>query len=38
LIGAALGFIGAMYNLIREGLKMAREAEAERQERAKAGR
>jgi F0F1-type ATP synthase assembly protein I len=26
LVGAALGFIGAMYNLIREGLKMTREA------------
>jgi F0F1-type ATP synthase assembly protein I len=32
LIGAALGFIGAMYNLIREGMKMAREVEAERRE------
>jgi F0F1-type ATP synthase assembly protein I len=37
LVGAALGFIGAMYNLIREGLKMAREAEAERREREKIG-
>jgi F0F1-type ATP synthase assembly protein I len=26
LVGAALGFIGAMYNLIREGLRMTREA------------
>ena len=30
LVGAGLGFIGAMYNLIREGLKMQQEAEAER--------
>jgi F0F1-type ATP synthase assembly protein I len=26
LIGAGLGFVGAMYNLIREGLKLQREA------------
>jgi len=26
LVGAALGFVGSMFNLIREGLKMAREA------------
>ena len=32
LVGAVLGFIGAMYNLIREGLKMSREVEAERRE------
>jgi len=25
LVGTGLGFVGAMYNLIREGLKMARE-------------
>ncbi len=25
LVGAGLGFIGAMYNLIRQGLRMARE-------------
>ena len=30
LVGAGLGFIGAMYNLIREGLKMQREVESER--------
>lgn len=30
LVGAGLGFVGAMYNLIREGLKMQREVETER--------
>ncbi|MBN1344217.1 MAG: AtpZ/AtpI family protein [Phycisphaerae bacterium] len=30
LIGAGLGFVGAMYNLIREGLKLQREVEAQR--------
>ncbi len=29
LIGAGLGFVGAMYNLIREGLKLQREISAE---------
>ena len=26
LVGAGLGFVGAMYNLIREGLKLQRQA------------
>jgi F0F1-type ATP synthase assembly protein I len=30
LVGAGLGLTGAMYNLIREGLKMQRESESER--------
>lgn len=37
LVGAGLGFIGAMYNLIREGLRMQREVEAERLEDEKLG-
>ena len=29
LVGAGLGFVGAMYNLIREGLKLQRQAQAQ---------
>jgi len=32
VVGAGLGFVGAMYNLIREGLKMQREADALRRQ------
>jgi F0F1-type ATP synthase assembly protein I len=38
VVGAGLGFTGAMVNLIREGLKMAREVEAERRKSDKPGR
>lgn len=30
LVGAGLGFIGAMYNLIRDGLRLAREESSRR--------
>ncbi len=36
VVGAGLGFTGAMVNLIREGLSMARDAESERRKAAMA--
>jgi F0F1-type ATP synthase assembly protein I len=29
LVGAGLGFVGAMYNLLRQGLKLQREASSQ---------